>query len=62
MRITLAPTLEDMYSRIVVITTPTDDLVFDDLMDIIRGAVIAYGYHPQTVADYFNDEVQHGDE
>jgi len=53
MKITIAPTSTEKGYRTVTVEEPSDDLAIDDLMTLIEGAVLAFGYHQNTIDDYW---------
>ena len=55
MRITIEQT-ECSNSRQVVIYEKYDDQNIDDIMDMVRAAIMAIGYTPETVNGYFYDK------
>jgi len=61
MKITLEPTAEGMAgeykSPTVTIQVPSDSLIIHDVIDdLVRPALIAWGFHPDTVAAYFAEQ------
>lgn len=39
----------------VELTHPSDDLDFEETMGLIKRACIAWGFHPDTVKEYFGE-------
>lgn len=60
MRIVLEPTgvnptlLGAVYHK-VVIEHPSDELDIDEMIRLISTAVVAFGFHENTVANYFRE-------
>lgn len=55
MRITIAPSagnVPDQHS--VTIQTNHDDIILDDAIELMRAALIAWGYSPEGVAAYLD--------
>lgn len=62
MKITIEPTDNGiLLSRVaqnhkVEITHPSDDLNFEEAMDLTKRALIAWGFSPDSVKEYFREE------
>lgn len=55
MRLILEDTNKDIHSRDIIIETLNDDLTLIDLMDnLIKPVLLAKGYHPDNIKEYFN--------
>ena len=59
MRIIIKPTekndLLPFHVR-VDIMVPSDDIDFGEAVDLVRSALLAWGYLPKTVSDFFDKE------
>ena len=57
MRVILEPTstMVDLQYR-VEIESPSDELTIWDLMELLKAAVLAYGYHWKPVNDIFDPD------
>ena len=52
MKITLEPTsTANFRNHTVIIAHPHDDLTVEQVVDLLRQALIAYGYHHENVND-----------
>ena len=62
MRITIEPSKDqneydpEFQHPRVVVEIPSDDLELYLLMDLIKGAVVAWGYTARSLQDYFEEE------
>lgn len=56
MKITLEPT-ESKTQHSVVIETQHDGHDIDEIRELLRGALIAWGFHPETVNELFGEEL-----
>lgn len=59
MKLTLEPTeANDVppYNTRVELTLPSDDLNFEEFMELMRAAALAWGFSPVTVTEYFDKE------
>lgn len=63
MRIIIEPTTPqdtslppDCKSHRVVIEHPSDDLGIDHVVELVKYALVAYGFGEKTVNEYLNDE------
>lgn len=52
MKLTLEPTTEESYWT-VVISKPKDDLKLDEVMELVKAAVVAWGFSPESVEEYW---------
>ena len=52
MRLIMEPTEHDDQHK-VTIEVKSDDLEFDAAIELCRCALLAWGYYPQTVSDFF---------
>ena len=54
MRIIFEPTdSEDHYQHKISIESKNDDLSFEDAVDLVRYALLAWGYHSELVTELF---------
>lgn len=60
MRILLEPSrnLTEFQHR-VVIESATDDLTLSDVAELLRAALIAYGFHPDNVDELLGRELEY---
>jgi len=60
MKITLEPThnqLKETYPYPkVTIDSPRDDLDIEEAMSLVEKALVAWGFHPDTVQDYYKED------
>lgn len=56
MKITLSPTSKDAAYHTVSIEKESDDLAFDEVMDLVKAAWVAWGFNVETVKEYFKAE------
>jgi hypothetical protein len=61
MKITIEPTEQNVNVPAnqlcpkVEITLPADDVTINEIVDLLRGALIAYGFEPATVKEAFGE-------
>lgn len=57
MKLTLEPTDEiaPTLNHSVTLITATDDLPLSDVIDLMHYALLAWGYHPDNIDEYFNE-------
>ena len=53
MKITIEPTTKDGGYRTVSVSSPADGITLSDVMDLIEAAVLAWGFHQNTVDEYW---------
>ena len=60
MKITIEPTQDQSKEKhafdTITIESLHDDLHIDEAMSLVERALVAWGFHPDTVQDYYKDE------
>lgn len=56
MKIILKPSSKDTAYHTVSIERISDDLKIEEVMDLVKAAVVAWGFNVETVREYFKSE------
>lgn len=57
MKITIEPTNENLgRAPKVSLELPSDDTVVEDAIELVVGALVAYGYHPDSIKEYIPND------
>ena len=57
MRFTIEPTeAGNANHRTVSVAKPSDDLDVHALMELVRAALLAYGFHPDSIKEAFGED------
>ena len=56
MKITLKPSSKDTAYNSVTIENPSDELNLQETMDLVKAALVAWGFNVETVKEYFKAE------
>lgn len=61
MKITIEPTQDQSKEAHpfdkVILESPHDDVDINVAMDLVERALVAWGFHPDTVQDYYKEDV-----
>jgi len=56
MKISFEPTTKDTNQHGVVIVSASDDLDFNGTMELVKMALLGWGFQPANIIDYFPEE------
>lgn len=57
MRIMMLGT-EEQKAKAVYVEDPSDELTIEDVAHLLKGLLLAWGFHPESVASIFDEELK----